>query len=162
MLAIDALAAMGPEVAPFILNSIQDDNNPSYYPSNVSIALATLGYKVGLEQAVESLFALFNNLSASDREFPLAAMGRLGFKFFLGKKPVSAEKVHLVLDPAFNQDKWQIRAAAVAALDFISSDAAEPYFGKALQDRDWRVSKPHRSFEEDVFRAFEHGLGLSR
>jgi HEAT repeat protein len=146
VIAIDALAAIGPEVVPPLLESLK---NLDFYESdsrslnNLSFAIIKICSKVGDAQVVELLLYLLLNVHDSQKAFVLGLLSQTGVKIAFGKKPdlerLTPEDLQNVA-ASLSHEKWQVRAAAVAAVPAL---AAPPQniisLGDALADQDWQV-----------------------
>jgi len=154
VVAIDALAEIGLEVVPHLLESLKYRTPlDATYLDNVYAALVTIGSKGGNEQVVELLTDLTNNVTASQRNIIFEALGGSVSNNF-GKRPdrgYKPGKVIPTLAAALRKKDSHTRAAALASIptlvhlnlinrtDSNSIAALIPYFQSALRDQDWRV-----------------------
>jgi HEAT repeat protein len=153
VVAIEALAEMGPEIVPDLLKSLKNRDD-MYYESS-ALALISLGSKTGNDKVVELLIQTLDD--ADDSEFSkhlglclgwigskaaipslvtkkdLQALGLIGFKIILEQKYVDYfspkerliyKKVIPTLAFQLKNEDWQVRATAIAAMALVSKDLA--------------------------------------
>jgi len=170
VLAFDALAEIGAEAAPPLIESLKSDDILASVP-NPTLALVEMGSKANSDQVVTLLIqalqhpdwtirknaALALGSIGSKAAIPAlanvapsrwggdsgTALGQIGFKVILDKKRVPYEEeekatVIPALAAALQDEDWQIRTVATAALG-LTSEAAIPFLHRSLRDPDWRV-----------------------
>jgi len=171
VLAFDALAEIGAEAAPPLIESLKSDDILASVP-NPTIALVEMGSKANSDQVVTLLIqalqhpdwtirknaalalgsigskaaipALVNVAPSRRGTNPGNALGQIGFRVILDKKRVPYREeeeatVTPALATALQDEDWQIRAVAAAALGLTSSEAVIPFLDRSLRDQDWRV-----------------------
>ena len=150
VVAVDALAEIGPGVIPAVIEYFQGQEFLDYAdgnenPPNRLVSLVSVGSRAGKEQVVALLVnvAIDPATAAWDRDRVINCLKDLAYAHIFGKKPVpedSPEKLTPDLAAALQHSNWYVRAAAAAAVSRTDSGAAAvPYLTMALQDTDWRV-----------------------
>lgn len=170
VLAFDALAEIGVEAAPPLIDSLASDDILAQVP-NPTLALVQMGNATDSDKLVALLIqalqhpdwtirknaalalgsigskaavpALVNVAPSHWGQDPGTALGQIGFRVILGKKRVlleeeEVENVISTLATALQDEDWQVRVVAAAALG-LTSEAAIPFLDRSLRDQDWRV-----------------------
>ena len=171
VLAFDALAEIGAEAAPPLIESLKSDGILAR-SRNPTLALVEMGSKASSDEVVTLLIqalqhpdwtirkkaalalgsigskaaipALVNAAPSRWVGHPGDALGQIGFKVILNKKRIPSKEEGVVsviptLAAALQDEDWQIRTIATAALGLTSSEAAIPFLDSSLRDQDWRV-----------------------
>jgi HEAT repeat protein len=134
-----ALAEMGAkassdEVVTLLTQALQ---HPDWtIRKNASLALGSIGSKAAIPALVDSAPSRWGI-------DPATTLGQIGFKVILNKKRVPYKdkqdsNIIPTLAAALENEDWQVRVVAVAALG-LTSENAIPWLNRSFQDSDWRV-----------------------
>lgn len=166
VVALDALAEIGAEATPPLIEALKsnDISNPTLalvelgskpasdqvitlliqalqhsdwtIRKSAALALGSIGSKAAIPALVNIAPSRWGDDSGT-------ALGQIGFKVILNKKRVpykEEEEASIVpaLAAAIQDEDWQIRVVAAAALG-LTSEAAIRFLDSSLRDQDWRV-----------------------
>jgi HEAT repeat protein len=139
--AIDALAEIGPDVAPLLIESLRNEVSDSYQ-TNVTFALVIIGSKTGNEAVVDQLIQLLQDHDELLRHNAALALGLIGSKAAipsLVNPPLTEEKLKAL---------GQIGLKIILGKNIVLDEAQVsngmwknvfPSLSPALRDPDWRV-----------------------